>query len=193
MAKLKIATAKGFTKEEAFKSTGLNLDLKFDATLSHKKENIKGSADLQGFATDYAEKRVKSAVGIGFWVTVTPGVADSRERPYKVKNIATKGARTWKTVYHGVVGADSEGLGGVTVFTKDTLAEAEAAGKAHVTAEKVKVEILLGKEVTGSVIVDKETGVKTKGAPQNVAMVIDYTPSINTTEGEYIFFGYEAE
>lgn len=195
MAKLKIETAKGFTKAEAFAKTELSkkgVTLKGDATTAFNKEERPIGAYLNAFATDYVERRVKGATGIGFSITLESGVADSRERPYKVTNITTEGARVWKTVYQGFVGADPvTGLGGTLVLSKDTKGDAEEAGKVYTTDNKVDVVIRLGKEVTGSKIKD---GDKVKlGAAQNVAMIIKYTPSINTVEGDYIFFGYEAE
>ena len=195
MAKIKIETATGFSKEEAFAKTELakkGVALKFDATTAYKKDEYPKGRQLEGFATEYIEKKVKGAAGIGFSVTLETGVADSRERPYKVENVVTKGARVWKTVYQGFVGADPvTALGGTLVLSKDTKGEAEDAGKEYTTKNKVDVAIRMGKEVTGSKIVDGDT-VK-PGPAQNVAMIIKYTPSINTVEGSYIFFGIEAE
>lgn len=195
MAKLKIETAKGFNRADAFAKTELSkkgVTLKGDATTWYNKEERPIGAYLAAAATDYVERKVKGAAGIGFSITVESGVADTRERPYKVTNITTKGARVWKTVYQGFVGADEvTGLGGTLVLSKDTKGDAEEAAKEYTTKNKVDVVVRLGKEVTGSKVKD---GDKVKpGAAQNVAMIVKYTPSVNTVEGDYIFFGYEAE
>jgi len=195
MGKIKIETVKGFSRDEAFAKTELaknGVALKFEATTAFKKDGKPEGRHLDAFASEYIEKKVKGAAGIGFSITNESGVADSRERPYKVTNIVTEGARTWKTVYQGFVGADEKtGLGGTLVLTKDTKGDAEEAAKVYVTDNKVKVVVRLGKEVTGSKVKEGET-VK-PGPAQSVAMVVDYTPSVNTTEGTYTFFGIVAE
>lgn len=195
MAKVKIETVKGFSKEEAFAKTELaknGVVLKGDATTAFKKDGEPEGRHLDAFACEYVEKKVKGAAGIGFSITNETGIADSRERPYKVTNVVTKGARTWKTVYQGFVGADLvTGLGGTLVLSKDTKGDAEDAAKAYVTDNKVKVVIRLGKEVTGSKITDGE--VVKPGPAQSVAMIVDYAPSVNTTEGTYTFFGIIAD
>lgn len=192
MGKLKIVTATGYSVQDAYAKSGLSAEIKFDATIAFKKDGKPEGRHLELFAQEYLDKKVKGAAGIGFSITVESGVADSRERPYKVENVVTEGARTWKTVYQGFVGADKDGLGGTLVCQKDTKGEAEEAGKAYVTANKVgPVVIRVGKEVTGSKVKDGDK--VTLGAAQGVAMIINYTPSVNATEGKYIFFGIEAE
>lgn len=191
MGKLKIETAKGFSREEAFAKTELaknGVTLKFDATTAFKNDGKPEGRHLEAFVDEYQQKRVKGVANVGFSITLEAGVADSRERPYKVENVVTKGARRWKTVYQGFVGANDKGVGGTLVFSKDTKGDAEEAGKAYVTENKVKVAVRMGKEVIGSIIkVDKDDKGK-PGAAQDVAMIINYTPSINATEGNYIFF-----
>lgn len=178
MAKLVVVQAQGFTKEEALSTTVLaGSVLKFDASASWKNEDSPSvdSKYLDAFAEDYLRRRkIDGIVGVAASVTVESGTADSRERPYKVDNVVTDGARKWKTVYQGFVGANDLGLGGVLVLQKDTKAEAEQAAKDYVTENKVNVKVVVAKEVT-------------KG--QAVAMEVKYTPSVNTRKGTYIFFG----
>ncbi len=171
MATLKIATAQGFSKEEAFASLGLDLELKYDATTAWKKEEEPkaNSPYFDAFAHEHLQKKIKGLAGVACSVTVESGVADSRERPYKVDNVVTKGARKYKTVYEGFVGE-------TIVLSKDTKSEAEEAAKKYVTENRVDVEVRVRKEV-------KEG--------QAVAMTVKYTPSLNTKKGTYIFFGYE--
>lgn len=190
MGKLKIVTAKGYTQAEALEKSGLKIDAKFNVTPSFKKEGKPTGKYLEAFAFEALDSRkLTDVAGVGGVIVVESGVADTRERPYKVTPVTTKGSRKWKMVYEGVVGADKDGNGGTIVFSKDTKSEAETAGKAYVTENKVGLTVRVAKVVDGSI--DKETKVKSAGQP--IAMTIDYTPSINTAEGEYIFFGYEAE
>lgn len=184
MAKLKIVTVQGFTKADAIAKSGLNLEVKFDATTAWKKDE-QPSADstrFKAFAEDYLKNKLKNITGAGCAVTVESGVADSRERPYKVENHVTDKARKYKTVYEGLTGfkIDDKGniTGGTLVLQADTKGEAEDAAKEFTTANRVDVAVRLAKVVS-------------EGKP--VAMVVKYTPSINTNLGTYVVFGYETE
>lgn len=184
MAKLRTVTVKGYTKEEAIANSGLTLDVKFDATVAWKNEEQPeaGSTYFKAFAEAYLDKKIKGTAGVGCAVTVESGVADSRERPYKVLNHVTDGARKYKTVYEGLTNVvlDKAGnvIAGNLVLTKDTKAEAEEAAKEYVTAKRESVHIRLAKNVTEG---------------KTTALEVKYTPSINTTLGTYIVFGYEKE
>lgn len=185
MAKLSIVTVQGYTKEEAISKSGLNLEVKFDATAAWKTEEKPEAAStyFKAFAEDYLKKKFKGITGAGCTVTVESGVADSRERPYKVENHVTDGARKYKTRYAGLRGAtvDKASLkvtGGTIVLTRDTKGEAEEAAKEYVTANRADVTVVMIKEVVEG---------------KAVALEVKYTPSINTTLGTYIVFGYEKE
>lgn len=170
MKKLVILTAQGYTKEEALASLNTNLDVKFDATVAWKNKEQPQGKYLEAFAEEHLDNKLKGAGGIGYSVTVEPGSADTRERPYKVENVVTEGQRKFKTVYEGFT------PDGKLVLTKDTKGEAEEAAKDYVTAHKIDVDVRVAKNVTEG---------------QAEALSVKYTPSVNTKLGTYIFFGYE--
>lgn len=179
MAKLKVVTVKAHTKAEAIAQSGL--DVKFDASTAWKNEEKPeaGSTYFKAFAEDYLEKKIKSVTGVGCAITVESGVADSRERPYKVTNNVTDKARKYTTFYEGLINGNDEGTTGTIVLTSPSKASAEKAAKDYMTANK-----------SGRVVV-RHAKLVTDGKP--VALVVGYAPSINTTLGTYIVFGYEKE
>jgi hypothetical protein len=183
MGKLRIVTSKGNTKEQAIANSGLSdiLDVKFDATQAWKKEGTPDGATtyFKAFAEDYAKKKVKGIEGIGFTVTVEPGVADSRERPYKVTNHPTDAARKYTTFYEGLIDGNLEGTTGTIVFKADDKADAEKKAKQYMT------------DYRDSRVVVRLVKLVTEGKP--VALVVDYAPSAGATLGTYIVFGYERE
>jgi hypothetical protein len=170
MGKLVIVTAQGYSKEEALASANLNLDVKFDATVAWKNQGQPQAKHLEAFADDYISGKVKGAAGIGFSITVDPGVSDTRERPYKVDSVVTDGARKYKTVYEGFAGNQ-------LVFTRDLKSEAEEAAKEYVSTYKTDVTVRIAKNVVEG---------------QSEAMTVKYTPSVNTNKGTYVFFGIQA-
>lgn len=183
MAKLKVVTVQGYSKEEAIAKSGLNLEVKFDASAAWKTEEKPeaGSTYFKAFAEDYLQKKFKGISGVGCTVTVEAGVADSRERPYKVTNHVTDKARKYKTHYEGLINGNDKGTSGTIVLAAETKSEAEQLSKDYITASKGavnKVVVRLAKTVSD-------------GKP--VALEVAYTPSINTTLGTYIVFGYEKE
>lgn len=172
---LKVVTVQGYTKEEAIRQSGVSLDVKFDATTAWKKDNQPEGVDLNTFASEYIDQKIKGVSGVGFCVTVEAGKADSREKPYKVTNIVTKGTRRFKQVYEGYTGfSDTEE--GTLVLSKYDKGEAVQAAKDYVTANKTSVRLRVKKDPV-------------KG--EKSAAVIDYAPSLGTQLGTYIIFGYE--
>jgi hypothetical protein len=180
MGILKSVSVRAYTKEQAIANSGLNLEVKFDASTAWKNEEQPAaeSTYFKAFAEDYLAKKLKGISGAGCIVTVEAGVADSRERPYKVENHVTDGARKYKTVYVGLINSDKHGNGGSIVLTADTKNAAEEAAKLYVTENKQSVRVKIMKEVT---------------VGKSVAVEVNYAPSINTTLGTYIVFGYERE
>lgn len=170
MGKLVIVTSQGYSREEALAAANLPLDVKFDATVAWKNVDQPQGKHFEAFADDYVNAKIKGAAGIGFSITVVPGVADSRERPYKVDSVVTDGARKYKTVYEGFAGKE-------LVFTRDLKSEAEEAAKEYVSLHKTDVTVRIAKNVTEG---------------QSTAMTVKYTPSINTNKGTYTFFGIES-
>ncbi len=174
---LSFKQVQAYSKEEAVAQSGLKLDVKYDASSSYKKAQAVESDDpfdFVGFAHGYLKKKVKSAIGIGFTVVLEAGNADERLRPYKVDNVATEGTRKFKQVYQGTtedgkVVVEVEDKGGATAKAKEVIKEAKGAIKT-ITIVPIK-KVVEGTEVSA---------------------VVTYTPSVNTTLGTYIVFGYEA-
>ena len=93
MAQIKEAT--GYTKEQAFESTGLQNDLsKFtNATQAWKKaKSPLGKKELLGLAASYKKS-------IGVYIVVDSSKDDTRERPYEVISEKTEGKRKMKRSY----------------------------------------------------------------------------------------------
>ena len=183
MSKLKIVISKGYTKEQAITNSGLSdiLDVKYDATQAWKKEGTPDGTSIyfKAFAEEYVVKKVKGIEGIGFTVTVEPGVADTRERPYKVINHPTEGARKYTTYYEGLIDGNLEGTTGTIVFKAEDKASAEKKAKEYMTENR------------NSRVVVRLVKLVTEGKP--VALVVNYAPSEGANLGTYIIFGYERE
>ncbi len=87
----------GNTKEEALAKAPFFVQR--DATQKFKKwkeSQVNGvtEKDIKEFCLDYLAKKSKNAPNIGFSVTLTPAIADTRERPYTLKDIKNeKGKR----------------------------------------------------------------------------------------------------
>lgn len=175
--KVKFVRVEAHSKAEAIAQVN-NFVVKFDATTAFRNENEPKGEELDAFAVEYLQRKIKGIEGVGCIVTLAAGTADTRERPYKVENVITNGARKWAMTYHGYVGADNKGLNGKLVLSRDTKSEAEQAAKDYVTENRVNVKVVVGKKVVQG---------------QAVAMEVKYTPSANTTLGSYLLFGYELE
>lgn len=172
---LKVVTGTGYTKEEALKNSELNMNVKYDATISWRKDGQPQGADLQTFMSEYICDRAKDATGVGFVITVEAGKPDTRENPYKVTDVVTKGTTKYTMVYEGLVNyTDTEA--GTIVFAKKGKSTAVAAAKEYVTQHRTPVRI-------------RKARVVSEGVAE--AATVEYTPSLGTTLGTYIFFGYE--
>lgn len=169
MSMLKVQEVKGFSKANAVENVDF-LDVKYDATAAWKKEGspIMGKA-LREFAAKYIDKKLRGVAGVGCIITVEPGKADSRERPYTLTNIPTEGARKYKTFYN--------------ILEKETGAfagRAEQKSKAMDLAKKLTTDNK--KSYVGKLVKEVIEG-------QEDAFICDYTPSISTKQGTYIVFG----
>ena len=64
---------------------------------------------LKEFEAEYLAKHTKFAAGIGCSITFEAGSADTRERPYTMRDIKNeKGKRKYKTGYQGINPATKE-------------------------------------------------------------------------------------
>lgn len=178
MANLITKTAKGFSKEAALESIGLNKDLfKFDSTMAYRNAVEKDElVSIEDFAQKQIDAKAKGLPGVGFSVTVTSGKEDSRERPYKEQVVVTTQARKYKTQYALVTGSETLEGGKIVAFADDK-SKARKAAKDFVTANKETVTVF---------------PIKVVSEGESVATKVEYTPSIGTKEGEYLFFILEA-
>lgn len=196
----KIVPVKGFTKEEALSQVGFNATFK-NATQAWVKAGkpTVGTDGFKTFAVEYLKKHTKGTPGVGSFVVLESGVADSRERPYKVLTVSNEGTRKYSTVYQiveadlkkkskKVMVADAEGVEkevtkitaevvglGVVVDTASKKGEAEAKMKEWITETKRDYIINVVK------VTDHNP----------IASYGIYTPSTSAKEGTYIAFGVE--
>lgn len=205
MSEIKFVEVAGFTKEEALSTVEFNTSLQgANATQAWIKA---GSPEVDSkafklFAAEQLKKKFKNSAGVGAYVVVEGGVADSRERPYKVISVATEGARKYKSV-HQIVEAEIE-----TKIVKEN--SVNEAGET-VVKEVVKV---VGHTVVGLPVAAFDTkgealdaikdlvsttktsyiveNVKVETTGQSVEAYALYTPSVSAKVGTYVAFGIEA-
>ena len=197
---VKIAAVKGFTKEQALEQVSFNAAFK-NATQAWVKAGkpTYGTNDFKVFAAEYLKKATKGTAGVGAYVVIESGVADSRERPYKVITVSNEGTRKYSTVYQiveaelktktkKVTKVDKEGEEkevnemsaelvalGTVVDTASKKGEAEAKMKEWITETKRNYIINVVK-------VTDHNPIASYGV---------YTPSTSAKEGTYIAFGVE--
>jgi len=206
MNQVKIKEATGFTKVEALATEKIGFDVLTLSGSNATQAWIKagkpanGTSAFKVFASEQLKKKTKFKEGLGAYVIVESGIADTRERPYKVISVITDGARKFKRT-HQIVEAelatklvkvnetDAEGIVtvkevltaeiislGSVVATADKKSEALDEMKDWISAEKRDYVTIIAKEVVeGSAI-----------AAYGV-----YTPSISAKEGTYVAFGVE--
>lgn len=76
----------GTTKDAAMKES--NLNLRVDATQAYKKwakENATNEDNVKEWMKDYLKKKKLTMPKDGAYIVIQTGVADTRERPYKVE------------------------------------------------------------------------------------------------------------
>lgn len=167
----------GATKEEALAKAPF--DIMGDATQAYKmfrKKQVNGitDADKKQFMLDYLAKKSKNVAGVGFVITEEAAVADTRERPYCIKdNKNEQGARGYKTIYQLI----DDATGSVLAETDETKAKAKELAKE-----------LYKKGYKGS-LTCRYTKQVVKGEP--IAFTASYTPSKSSRIGTYLVFGIE--
>lgn len=119
----------GATKDEALAKAPF--DIMGDATQAYKiwkKKQVNGvtDADKKQFMLDYLSKKSKNVAGVGFSITLESAVADSRERPYSIRDKKNEsGARKYKTTYQLI----DKATGSVIAETNETKAKAKEIAK----------------------------------------------------------------
>lgn len=168
----------GTTKEEALAKAPF--DIMGDATQafkSWKKKQVNGvtEASKKQFMLDYLTKKSKNVSGIGFVITVESAVADTRERPYCIKDIKNEhGARKYKTTYQLI----DKTTGAVLAETDETKAKAKELAKALYTTKGFRGDLIC--TYTKQVVDGEPT-----------AFTVSYAPSKSSRVGSYYVFGIE--
>lgn len=180
MSKLNIKTLQftAFSKKEAEeKSAAEGIQSIKDATIAWKKAGSpQVGAAYNEFCAEYLKKNTKNAEGIGCIITLKSGVADTKDRPYKVEIVKNeKGKRSWKTAFN-LIDRESGKLLKTVIGTKK-IAEAKAKELYVGTGYKGTVDATYAKVVTEG---------------ETKAFVVKYNPSVTTVEGSYLVFGIQA-
>ena len=164
---------KAFTKEEAKNSPLVPFDVLKDATAAWRNagEPLTDKTEFKKFVESYLAKHTKNTEGNGCFITVIPGSADTRNRPFSITNVKTTGTRKFGRVFKLIDDANGQ----ILMSVRGTKAEAQAAAKQL---------ILDGFRGSGKIIVEQEV---TEGEP--IVSYFKYTPSSNAKMGTYLFFG----
>ena len=188
---MKIAEAQGYSKQKALETTGLEVDLARlkNATLSWKK----AGAPLSGKKlSEFLEAYTKDNRAYGAYVVVEPASDDTRERPYKVINEATKGKRKATTTYqvkeaelkvrHKTV--KDEAGNDVDVPEVSIISTGKVEGRATKKDQAVKLMKDLIKQNKKDYVIEI---VKEITEGQKFAAYGEYTPSKSAEVGKFIF------
>ena len=168
----------GRTKQEALEKAPFYIQ--GDATQAFKlwkKSIINGvtERDIKQFCVAYLTKKSKNAPGSGFYVTLDPAVADTRERPYRIEDVKNEGG---KRKYLKTYVLSDVATGKVLATTNETKAKAKEVAK-DMYKNGFRGDIVC--TLTKSVV---------EGEP--VAFRSYYTPSKASHVGTYLVFGVEA-
>lgn len=189
---MKIIEAQGYSKEKAFEETGLDINLKYlrNATQTWKNSGSPiGDKKLKDFIEGYIkDKRVPSG-----YIVIEPASDDTRMRPYKVINEATKGKRKSTTTYQvkeAVLDVKTKTVQNeegedVEVSEVKVLSAGAVEARAGKKDEAVKLMKSLIKENRKNYVIEivKEITTGQKYASYGV-----YTPSKSAEVGKFIFF-----
>ena len=168
----------GRTKQEALEKAPFYIQ--GDATQAFKlwkKSMVNGvtERDIKQFCVAYLTKKSKNAPGSGFYVTLDPAVADTRERPYRIEDVKNEGG---KRKYLKTYVLSNAVTGEVLATTNETKAKAKEVAK-DMYKNGFRGDIVC--TLTKSVV---------EGEP--VAFRSYYTPSKASHAGTYLVFGVEA-
>ena len=173
MRKVKVVIAEGFDVNEVFEGKA-DFQLIGNATQAWKKAGEpKLTVELESFAANYLQTKVKSVAGSGYYVVLDAPTKDTREKPYKVDNIVNEGERKYKTFY---IPVDPKTGAPATEERPETKAEGVNLAKKLVTELKKDIVVNVVREVVEG---------------EAVAAYVSYTPSVNAKAGRFIYFGIE--
>jgi len=188
---MKIAEAQGYSKQKALETTGFDVDIERlkNATQSWKK----AGAPLSGKKlTEFLEAYIKDNKVYGAYVVVEPASDDTRERPYKVINEATKGKRKATTTYqvkeaelkikyHNT--KDEEG-NDIEVPEVTVVSSGKVEGRATKKDQAIKLMKDLIKQNKKDYVIEI---VKEITEGQKFAAYGEYTPSKSAELGKFLF------
>lgn len=178
MNNFKIVETKAFTKAEALNQVVENNGIQVikDATQAWKNAGKPVTdKELRKFCAEYLQENTKFASGIGCSITVESGVADSRERPYKVNDIKNEqGKRKFKKAIQGINPATGEVLFTVTGTKNEAKEAAKELYTKHGYTGNVYAQYI-------HIVESGEVG----------AFEVEYAPSKSAKQGTYLVFGVE--
>ncbi len=188
---MKIAEAQGYSKQKALETTGFDVDIERlkNATQSWKK----AGAPLSGKKlNEFLEAYIKDNKVYGAYVVVEAASDDTRERPYKVINEATKGKRKATTTYqvkeaelkvkyHNT--KDEEG-NDIEVPEVTVVSSGKVEGRATKKDQAVKLMKDLIKQNKKDYVIEI---VKEITEGQKFAAYGEYTPSKSAELGKFLF------
>lgn len=158
-------------KEIAFNDFGIKVTQNVSQSWKNAGSPLSGK-DLEGFCVEMMDrKRIADVEGVGLIVSVTPGSRDTRERPYKFKNVTSEGKRQMERV--------------IEIRLKDTdevIGEAKNKGEAEKLAKSLMTTYR--KDMVAVIVYHVKDG-------KEVAFELDYAPSQSAQKGRYIVFGNE--
>lgn len=164
-----------YSLEEA-KATALSeYGLKVTQNVSQSWKNVGSPVsgkEFEGFCIDMLDKkRLTDVEGVGLVIVITPGSKDTRERPYKYKNVTNEGKRQMERVIEIRLKATDEVVG-----TAKNKGEAEKLAK--------KLMLTYKQDMVAVIVYHVKDGKET-------TFELDYTPSQSAQKGRYIVFGNE--
>lgn len=188
---MKIAEAQGYSKQKALKTTGFDVDIERlkNATQSWRK----AGAPLGGKKlNEFLEAYIKDNKVYGAYVVVEAASDDTRERPYKVINEATRGKRKSTTTYqvkeaelivkyHNI--KDEEG-NDIEVPEVTVVSSGRVEGRATKKDQAVKLMKDLIKQNKKNYVIEI---VKEITEGQKFAAYGEYTPSKSAELGKFLF------
>lgn len=188
---MKIAEAQGYSKQKALEITGFDVDIERlkNATQSWKK----AGAPLSGKKlTEFLEAYIKDNKVYGAYVVIEAASDDTRERPYKVINEATKGKRKATTTYqvkeaelkikyHNT--KDEEG-NDIEVPEVTVVSSGKVEGRATKKDQAIKLMKDLIKQNKKDYVIEI---VKEITEGQKFAAYGEYTPSKSAELGKFLF------
>lgn len=158
-------------KAVAFNEYGLKVTQNVSQSWKNAGSPVSGK-EFESFCIDMLDKkRLTDVEGVGLMLVITPGSKDTRERPYKYKNVTSEGKRQMERVVEIRLKATDEVVG-----------TAKNKGEAEKLAKKLMLEYK--QDMVAIIVYHVKDGKET-------AFELDYAPSQSAQKGRYIVFGNE--